>query len=139
MASVSSRVFVNGNSQAVRIPQEFRLDTDRVEIFRDGCLPSAAAAAWCLRRTWRKRRFFRGHMPGHDSVSRLALIHPPGMTDKYGLLASTRWSGELRDEVCDGEQLEVFAEVRIVLMLTLYLLCPHGVEESHLSVQNVDA
>ena len=29
-----SRVFMNGNSQAVRIPQEFRLDTDRVEIFR---------------------------------------------------------------------------------------------------------
>lgn len=26
---------MNGNSQAVRIPQEFRLDTDRVEIFRN--------------------------------------------------------------------------------------------------------
>lgn len=26
---------MNGNSQAVRIPQEFRLDTDRVEISRN--------------------------------------------------------------------------------------------------------
>lgn len=30
-----SRVFMNGNSQAVRIPQEFRFDTSRVEIFRN--------------------------------------------------------------------------------------------------------
>jgi antitoxin VapB len=30
-----SRVFMNGNSQAVRIPQEFRLKTTRVEIFRN--------------------------------------------------------------------------------------------------------
>lgn len=30
-----SRVFMNGNSQAVRIPQEFRLDTSRVEIYRN--------------------------------------------------------------------------------------------------------
>ena len=37
MRSVSSKVFVNGNSQAVRIPQEFRLDTRDVEISR---LPS---------------------------------------------------------------------------------------------------
>jgi antitoxin VapB len=34
MPSAFSRVFINGNSQAVRIPQEFRLDTSRVEIFR---------------------------------------------------------------------------------------------------------
>lgn len=34
MPTTISRVFMNGNSQAVRIPQEFRLDTDRVEIFR---------------------------------------------------------------------------------------------------------
>ena len=47
--------------------------------------------------------------------------------------------GEFRDEVCDGEQLQVLAEVRIVVMLTLHLLCPHGVEEGHLCVQNVDA
>lgn len=26
---------MNGNSQAVRIPQEFRFDTDQVEIFRN--------------------------------------------------------------------------------------------------------
>lgn len=26
---------MNGNSQAVRIPQEYRLDTNRVEIFRN--------------------------------------------------------------------------------------------------------
>ncbi|HMN77713.1 MAG TPA: AbrB/MazE/SpoVT family DNA-binding domain-containing protein [Burkholderiaceae bacterium] len=35
MSAVITRVFMNGNSQAVRIPQEFRLDTSRVEIRRD--------------------------------------------------------------------------------------------------------
>lgn len=34
MPTTITRIFMNGNSQAVRIPQEFRLDTDRVEIFR---------------------------------------------------------------------------------------------------------
>jgi antitoxin VapB len=34
MESLTSRVFNNGNSQAVRIPAEFRLDTDRVRISR---------------------------------------------------------------------------------------------------------
>lgn len=34
MSSVLSRVFMNGNSQAVRIPHEFRLDVSRVEIHR---------------------------------------------------------------------------------------------------------
>ncbi len=34
MPAVFSRVFINGNSQAVRIPQEFRLDASRVEIRR---------------------------------------------------------------------------------------------------------
>lgn len=34
MSSVPSRVFINGNSQAVRIPREFRLETNRVEISR---------------------------------------------------------------------------------------------------------
>lgn len=33
--STTTRVFMNGNSQAVRIPAEFRLDTDRVRIFRN--------------------------------------------------------------------------------------------------------
>ncbi len=35
MSTVTSRVFINGNTQAVRIPTEFRLDTDRVEIQRN--------------------------------------------------------------------------------------------------------
>ena len=35
MPTTLSRVFMNGNSQAVRIPQEFRLATSRVEIFRN--------------------------------------------------------------------------------------------------------
>jgi antitoxin VapB len=35
MPTLSSRVFMNGNSQAVRIPQEFRLSTSRVEITRN--------------------------------------------------------------------------------------------------------
>jgi len=30
-----TRVFMNGNSQAVRIPQEFRLETTQVEIHRN--------------------------------------------------------------------------------------------------------
>lgn len=34
MTILSSRVFMNGNSQAVRIPREFRLDSPRVEITR---------------------------------------------------------------------------------------------------------
>ena len=34
MPTTTTRIFMNGNSQAVRIPQEFRLDTDRVEIYR---------------------------------------------------------------------------------------------------------
>ena len=31
-----ARVFQSGNSQAVRLPKEFRFDTDQVEIFRRG-------------------------------------------------------------------------------------------------------
>jgi len=31
-STLPTRVFMNGNSQAVRIPQEFRLDTNTVEI-----------------------------------------------------------------------------------------------------------
>ena len=34
MDLLPSRVFMNGNSQAVRIPAEFRLATDRVQISR---------------------------------------------------------------------------------------------------------
>lgn len=35
MATLTTRVFNNGNSQAVRIPAEFRLDTDQVGISRN--------------------------------------------------------------------------------------------------------
>lgn len=35
MASQITRVFKNGNSQAVRIPQEFRIEASRVEISRN--------------------------------------------------------------------------------------------------------
>ena len=34
MEVLPSRVFMNGNSQAVRIPAEFRLSSDRVQISR---------------------------------------------------------------------------------------------------------
>jgi antitoxin VapB len=34
VSSLPSRVFMNGNSQAVRIPAEFRLSTDQVQISR---------------------------------------------------------------------------------------------------------
>ena len=32
----TARVFMSGNSQAVRLPKEFRFDTDEVEIERRG-------------------------------------------------------------------------------------------------------
>ena len=35
MSAATSRVFMNGNSQAVRIPQEFRLEASRVRISRN--------------------------------------------------------------------------------------------------------
>ena len=35
MLVLHSRVFTNGNSQAVRIPQEFKLNTSRIEISRN--------------------------------------------------------------------------------------------------------
>ena len=35
MTTIISRVFKNGNSQAVRIPSEFRLESDRVAITRN--------------------------------------------------------------------------------------------------------
>jgi antitoxin VapB len=35
METLTTRVFNNGNSQAVRIPAEFRLDTGRVSITRN--------------------------------------------------------------------------------------------------------
>ena len=34
MPTLPTRIFMNGNSQAVRIPQEFRLNAKRVEISR---------------------------------------------------------------------------------------------------------
>jgi antitoxin VapB len=35
MSSLTTRIFKNGNSQAVRIPQEFRLESAQVEISRN--------------------------------------------------------------------------------------------------------
>ena len=35
MTALVTRVFMNGNSQAVRIPQELRLDATQVEIHRN--------------------------------------------------------------------------------------------------------
>lgn len=35
MATLVTRIFKNGNSQTVRIPQEFRLDVSEVEISRN--------------------------------------------------------------------------------------------------------
>lgn len=35
MQAITSRVFMNGHSQAVRIPRELRLETTRVEISRN--------------------------------------------------------------------------------------------------------
>jgi antitoxin VapB len=49
-----ARIFQSGNSQAVRLPKEFRFDTDQVEIFRQGNdivlrqVPSDAAAVFDL-------------------------------------------------------------------------------------------
>ena len=33
----TARIFTNGGSQAVRLPKEFRFDTDRVAIRQEGC------------------------------------------------------------------------------------------------------
>jgi antitoxin VapB len=47
---IYARVFKSGNSQAVRLPKEFRLKVDRVQIFRRGDeiilreVPTSAAA-----------------------------------------------------------------------------------------------
>ena len=47
-----ARVFQSGNSQAVRLPKEFRFDVDQVEIFRQGSdivlrqIPTNAAAVF---------------------------------------------------------------------------------------------
>jgi antitoxin VapB len=35
MSTLTTRIFKNGNSQAVRIPQEFRIDATQVEISRE--------------------------------------------------------------------------------------------------------
>ena len=49
-----ARVFQSDNSQAVRLPKEFRLDVDQVEIFRQGNdivlrqTPTSAAAVFDL-------------------------------------------------------------------------------------------
>jgi antitoxin VapB len=43
-----TRVFRSGNSQAVRIPKEFHLDDDEVEIFRQG----NALVLRPVKRTW---------------------------------------------------------------------------------------
>lgn len=44
-----ARIFQSGNSQAVRLPEDFRFDVDQVEIFRRGdevvLRPVAASAA----------------------------------------------------------------------------------------------
>jgi antitoxin VapB len=36
MPSSTAKVFTSGNSQAIRLPKEFRLDTDEVFITRSG-------------------------------------------------------------------------------------------------------
>ena len=49
-----ARIFQSGNSQAVRLPKEFRFDADQVEIFRQGNdivlrqVPAHAAAVFDL-------------------------------------------------------------------------------------------
>ena len=35
-AMTTARIFISGNSQAVRLPKEFRFDVSEVEIFRRG-------------------------------------------------------------------------------------------------------
>jgi len=62
---VLTKVFRSGNSQAVRIPRQFRLDTDTVEIFRRGeeivlRKPSGNLAEAFDLLTGLSRDFFRG-------------------------------------------------------------------------------
>ena len=63
METLPSRVFNNGNSQAVRIPAEFRLDTDRVSITRND--------AEIASKTSITRNQYRGHIIGKITVQPL--------------------------------------------------------------------
>ena len=73
MSVVTSRVFMNGNSQAVRIPQEFRLNTSRVEISRNehGDLVIRAITAGRGAALLQALQGFDGEL-GEDFAARLA-------------------------------------------------------------------
>jgi len=67
----TARVFKSGNSQAVRLPKEFKLDVAEVQVFRkDGDLVLRP-----LRRTWQdyfdRGRRFSGDFP--ETIEDLAL------------------------------------------------------------------
>ena len=64
MAAKFAKVFKNGRSQAVRIPKEFRLDTDQVLIERKGkrlVLTPQTTRRW---RTWAE--YFAERVPLSD-------------------------------------------------------------------------
>ena len=64
MAAKLAKVFKNGRTQAVRIPKEFRLDTDEVFIERKGdslILTPKTARRW---RTWAE--YFADRVPLSD-------------------------------------------------------------------------
>ncbi|EJM98433.1 AbrB/MazE/SpoVT family DNA-binding domain-containing protein [Phyllobacterium sp. YR531] len=56
----TAKVFRSGNSQAVRLPKEFRLDTDEVDISREGdaiILRPRNSSAWSSLKAALKRGF----------------------------------------------------------------------------------
>lgn len=73
-----ARIFQSGNSQAVRLPKEFRFDADQVEIFRRGdevvlrAEPLSALAVFDLLCTL-PSDFMRGGREGDPPQEREAL------------------------------------------------------------------
>ncbi|MBM4184196.1 MAG: AbrB/MazE/SpoVT family DNA-binding domain-containing protein [Gemmatimonadetes bacterium] len=61
MANPRAKLFWNGRSQAVRLPQEFRFEGDEVEIRREGELVVLAPVA--------RRRFDNGYWQELDTLA----------------------------------------------------------------------
>ena len=76
-----ARVFKSGNSQAVRLPKEFRFDVEQVEIFRRGeevVLREHSVNATSI---------FNAYVPlGALRAARFQKVNPAGMYDMQDVL-----------------------------------------------------
>ena len=70
MSSQTDKIFTNGRSQAVRLPKEFRFDTDEVYITRQGesIFISAKKPTW--------DEFFDSKPSFNDDFYKIELISP---------------------------------------------------------------